>query len=535
VWFCVLYAKINIKSPSSRSRAKKDSRMEDKKRLSINIIAQLFAFAVGFIINFFLTPFVIETLGAEAYGFIGLANNFVSYTTLITIALNSMAARFITVSFHKGDIESAKKYFASVYYSNLFLAIIIALCAIFTVLFLEYIIQIPSELKWDVKLLFGLTFLNGIIALIANFYLIATFVKNRLYLSSLRNIIANLLKVIFIVMPFLMFPPHLWYYGVSALIATLFIAISNQVLTKKLLPDFKIKKSLYDFGLVKKLIFSGGWNLLSKLSAILSTGFDLLLANLFISVTAMGIFSISKAVPMILLSLFASISAVFAPKLTEFYAKGEIVTLRNELINNIRLMGIFSTAPLIIFIVLGEDFFRLWVPAQDSHILYLLSTISILSFIVAIPQETLWNVFTITDKVKISSLNMLVFSILIFISILISISFFDNEYYQLLSIASVRFMWDGVRSLTFLPIYGAKCLGLKWNTFYPLILKNLFLSIIITIGLLLIKKYFVINTWPDLIISATVTGIITTLLMGFFILSKNQKITLLNYLYKLKL
>ncbi|MFG5857006.1 hypothetical protein LDB17_02205 [Dysgonomonas sp. Shenzhen-Wh21] len=83
--------------------------MEDKKRLGINLVAQLFAFIVGFIINFFLAPFVIAKLGAEAYGFIGLANNFVSYTTLITIALNSMAARFITVSFHRGDTELAKK------------------------------------------------------------------------------------------------------------------------------------------------------------------------------------------------------------------------------------------------------------------------------------------------------------------------------------------------------------------------------------------------------------------------------------------
>jgi O-antigen/teichoic acid export membrane protein len=497
--------------------------MKDKKRLTINIIAQLFSFAVGFIINFFLTPFVIEKLGAEAYGFIGLANNFVSYTTLITIALNSMAARFITVSFYKGDIENAKKYFTSVYYSNLFLAVLIALCAIFVVGFLDYIVQIPQKLKWDVKLLFGLTFFNSIIALISNVYLIATFVKNRIDLSSLRNIIANLLRVIFIVIPFLLFTPHLWYYSISALIATVFIVVTNQVLTKKLLPDFKVKKSLYDFKLVKNLVFSGGWNLLSKLSAILSTGLDLLLVNLFISATAMGVLSVSKTVPITLLSLFSSLSAVFAPKLTELYAKGKIDTLRNELINNIRIMGIFSAIFLITFIVIGEDFFRLWVPTQDAHILYLLSSASIFTLMIAMPQETLWNVFTITDKVKISSINLLVFSILIFISILVSVLYFDNEYYQLLSIVLARLIWDGLRSITFLPIYGAKCLGLKWSTFYPLILKNLFLSVVITIAFLLVKKYLIINTWFNFITMAIMICIITAMLMGFFILSKDQK------------
>lgn len=287
--------------------------MEDKKRLGINLVAQLFAFIVGFIINFFLAPFVIAKLGAEAYGFIGLANNFVSYTTLITIALNSMAARFITVSFHRGDTELAKKYFASVYYSNLFLAIVIALFAIFIVGFLNYLIQIPPELVGDVKLLFGLTFINSIIALTSNVYSIATFVKNRLDLSSLRNIVSNLLRVLFIITPFLLFVPHLWYYGISAIAATLFIAITNRRLTRNLLPGFKINKSLYDFKLVKELIFSGVWNLFSKLSEVLSTGIDLLLANLFISATAMGTLSISKAVPIVILSLCSSIAAVFAP------------------------------------------------------------------------------------------------------------------------------------------------------------------------------------------------------------------------------
>jgi O-antigen/teichoic acid export membrane protein len=505
--------------------------MEDKKRLSINLIAQLFAFAVGFIINFFLTPFVVKKLGTEAYGFIGLAYNFVSYTTLITIALNSMAARFISISFHKGDIETAKKYFASVYYSNLFLAVVIAIFAVFTVGFLDLIVHIPTELEWDVKLLFGLTFLNSIIALTSNIYLVATFIKNRLDLTSFRNIISNILRVICVVTPFLLFIPHLWYYGISALVATVFVAITNKLLTNKLLPEFKINKSLYDFKLVKELVFSGGWNLLTQLSAILSNGLNLLLANLFISTTAMGTLSISNAVPVIILSFCGSISAVFAPKLTEFYAQSKINVLQNELINNMRIMGVLSAIPMVVFIVLGENFFRLWIPTQNAHILYILSSVIIIEMLIAMPMESLWNIFTITNKVKISSLYILMFSILIFGTILIGVFYFNSEYHKLLSIVVANFIWKVLRSITFLPIYGAKCLGLKWNTFYPMVFKNLFLSIIIIVTFFMMKKYFIIDTWSNFILCAVIISIVTTILMGFFILSKSQKIKLV-YLIK---
>jgi len=509
--------------------------MEDKKRLGINLFAQIFAFVVGFAINFFLTPFIIQKLGTEAYGFIGLASNFVSYTSLITIALNSMAARFITVSFHKGDIETAKKYFSSVYYSNLFLAIIIALFAVFIVAFLDLIVTIPNELIWDVKFLFGLTFLNSIIALTSNVYLIATFVKNRLDLSSLRNIISNLLKGICIVLPFLLFKPNLWYYGISALVAAIFIAITNRALTKKLLPDFQINKSLFDYKLVKELISSGGWNLLTKLSQILSTGLDLLIANLFISALAMGTFSISKVIPTVILSLCASIASVFAPKLTELYAKGKINILQNELQNNIQVMGIFSIIPLVIFLVLGKDFFHLWLPTQDSNVLYVLSSISICSLLISMPQESLWNIFTIANKVKVSSLNLFIINMLILIIIIICFSYFDNEYYKLISIAVARFIGEVICSLTFLPLYGAKCLNLKWYIFYPIILKILLLSIV-TIGcFLFLKKYFfVINNWSSFIVFASLIGVVTFISVSFLILSKQQKKKLI-YMIKEKI
>jgi O-antigen/teichoic acid export membrane protein len=502
--------------------------MEDKKQLSINLVAQLFAFTVGFIISFFLTPFVVRKLGTEAYGFIGLANNFVSYTTLITIALNSMAARFVSISFHKGDIETAKRYFVSVYYSNLFLSAVIVIFAVFIIGFLDMIVHIPIELERDVKLLFGLTFLNSIIALISNIYLVATFVTNRLDLSSFRNIISNILRGVCIISSFLLFIPHLWYYGVSALVATVFIAITNQVLTKKLLPEFKIDKSLYNFKLVKELVFSGGWNLLTKLSAILSDGLNLLLANLFISMTAMGILSISNAVPVIILSFCNSIASVFAPKLTEFYAKNKIKVLQNELLNNIRIMGILSAIPLVAFIILGEDFFRLWIPAQDAHKLYRLSSIVVFTRLISMPQESLWNIFTIANKVKISSLFILFFSILIFITTLVGIYYFDNEYHKLLSIVVSRFVWGALMTLLFLPVYGAKCLNLKWSIFYPLILKTILLSVTMIVCCCGVRKYFSIVNWLDLCLLTTFICLVTAIFMSLFLLNKYQKIKLIN-------
>ena len=56
--------------------------MGRNKQLLINMTAQIVAFVVNFAINFFLTPFILDNVGREAYGFVSLGNNFVNYASL---------------------------------------------------------------------------------------------------------------------------------------------------------------------------------------------------------------------------------------------------------------------------------------------------------------------------------------------------------------------------------------------------------------------------------------------------------------------
>ena len=65
--------------------------------MSINIIASLVAFFVQFGISFFLSPYIVSRLGEEAYGFINLSNNFVSYASLLAVAVNSMASPITSI------------------------------------------------------------------------------------------------------------------------------------------------------------------------------------------------------------------------------------------------------------------------------------------------------------------------------------------------------------------------------------------------------------------------------------------------------
>ena len=90
-------------------------------------------------------------------------------------------------------------------------------------------------------------------------------------------------------------------------------------------------------------------------------------------------------------------------------------------------------------------------------------------------------------------------------------------------ITGVSVCFSIIRSLTFLPLYGAKCVNLKLGTFYPTIFKNLisiFITTTISIG---IKIIFNIDSWLTLIIAAIITCIISIMFSLFFTATKDER------------
>ena len=88
----------------------------------INLISSIVVFVVSMGINFFLTPFILKSLGNEAFGFVGLSNAIVSYAAVVSVAINSVSGRFVAHAWHKKDISLANTYYSSVLAVNIFFA-----------------------------------------------------------------------------------------------------------------------------------------------------------------------------------------------------------------------------------------------------------------------------------------------------------------------------------------------------------------------------------------------------------------------------
>lgn len=494
---------------------------------AINLIGSLVAFSVNLLISFFLSPYVVKTLGVEANGFVSLANTFISYATLVTIALNSMAGRFITIAIHKEDYELANKYFNSVFIGNLIITIILLLPAIVCVMKLEFIINISSVLIIDVKILFSILFLNFFIMTSMPSWGTATFASNKLYLQSLRGMESNLIRIIIILILFLCFSPHVYYVGIATMISAIYSTYFNRYYQKKLIPELKIKKGYFDFIIIKDLISSGIWNTITNVGQILLSGLDLLITNLFIGPVEMGVLALSKTIPNIIISLAGTLTSTFMPSLTIDYARGEQEGLKNNLKQGMKLTGILLTIPLVILIVYGREFYSLWVPSEDAGLLHILSVLTCCGLIFTSGIQCLYNAFTVANKLKTSSILLLLSGV---ISTAIVFILLKTTNLGIFAVAGVSSIINLIRNLVYNIPAASKCLNFKWNTFFPEVFSSVFSVIILIIVGSIIKNLIIVDSWITLIIATIFTAIIGLIINIIIILDKDAKIRLFNVL-----
>lgn len=502
--------------------------MRQNKRLAINLTAQTINFAVNIGINFLLTPFIIKNIGSESYGFVGLANSFIIYAELITIALNSMAGRFIIIKIYQNDRENTNRYFTSVFCANLITAMTLIIPAFLIVINLNKIVHISSNIT-DVKLLWMFIFSNFIINIVFTTFGLATYSKDRFDLSSMLGITSSLIRVIVLTIAYRFFPANVWYLGLSTVLCTFYTLALNIYFTKRLLPEIKIQRKYFDFAAIKEIISSGIWNALTKLSQIFTSGVDLLITNIFISSIDMGVLALAKTVPNFIINFIVTISNVFNPQITKQYAKNDNVDLVHSVKNAMKLITVVSTIPNAFLLVFGVAFYKLWVPGEDAVRLQILSFLTVANLCITGPLQPLYQIFTITNKVKKNSIIMIIYGI---VSVSFTLLLLKTTNLGVYCVVGVSILLSFIISLVFHIPYGAICLGLDWKTFYPEIGKSIVSFLMLSFFYFALKFVLPTDSWPRLFISLFICGCIGLLSNIFLLLSKRERKLLANQILK---
>lgn len=494
--------------------------MAKYKKIFLTIFITAGAFAVNYGINFFLTPFITDNVGTDAYGYVSLAKTIASYANIITVALNGYASRFIAVEYHN------KRYSqANVYYSTVLIADVVLSAAIFVVLTIfslniNLFFNVAPAILPDVKALFILVFLNLALNISTTALQAASNITNKVDITAAFRGLSYVAEGIILFLCYMWFMPHVAYVGIGIIVGSLVICGCNAWITLRYTPALKAKASLFSFLAVRKLVTEGIWNSVSSIGSLLNSGLDLVVTNLWLSPLAMGQISIVKSISTIFNTVYVQVGVPFSPILLREYAINSKKKLLDNLIQEMKIVGLVSGIVLMGFASLGQLYYRLWVPNQDTLLLYRITLIAVFSGVIEGVANPLYYVYTLTVKNKLPSIVTILGGCSNILGMYILI------HYTGMGIYAVQLTTAGVAifiGLIFNPLYAAYCLQLPLRTFYPTLFRHIGTCMIVGLAFLSLAWLLHPSGWTGLIGCACVEVIVGTLLYFLLMFSKNEK------------
>lgn len=479
------------------------------------------------LISLFLIRYVTNVIGIEAYGYVSLANTFITYIDILAISFNYFFQRHVSVFIHSEDLESANKYYYSIIVTNLVLWFILGIPASICIANIEKMLNVSTSLLSDVKLLFMFILIKYFFSLFENVFQIGAFVSDRIDLSAKNKIISNIIQMVLLVALFSLGAPRLYYVGVAAVFAE-FIGTALQFAVKsRLLLKVKMKFGCFSLESVLELLKNGIWVSINNLGNILNHGLDLLITNLMISEIVVGYIAVAKMIESLCYSIVIAISDSFKPVQTAYYSQNDNDKMVHEFLKAMSFSGAAFILMFGMFIGVGKEILDIWLTDQNTVQIYILAVICIAADWIPSVVKPLYYIYTLSKRMKVPCYITLAMGALNVTSMYLLLKNTNlGSYAVVLTTAVINLI-----HLVDAPIYSSHCIRVKTRTFYPTIMKYIFTTIVVmvaSIGIKLVLSPLTGIIWliiKSLILFAVILGILFSVYRKLFVscLGKNER------------
>lgn len=489
------------------------------KRFFINLFGNIFSFIIAFLVSIWLTPFIINKLGSEAYGFIPLSQSLVDYMALISLALNGMLQRFFTISVKSSDMKNAKSYFNTSLFANIFIAPILVILVIISTFYIDKILNVPAEILIDVQITFLIFGMSFIINMIFNSFGMAFFCENRLELNSIGNVITVAVRAIILVIVLNLFTPHIWIVGIGAIIPSIILVFYNYYYFKKLLPEINISYKFFDFSKLKELLSAGIWNSINYIGAILYLRIDMLVANLLLGSKIAGEFSAVLVWSNLLRGISTTITSVFSPTMMKLYAEDKIDEFIRYSNFSVRISGFILAIPIGIIFSFSESILNIWL-GNDFIKYSLLLKLMVVHLPINLSVQSLFAVFMTKNKMRTPAIVTIIMGLINMVIAVIFVKYLNWGIYGITVAGGIMLM---AKNLIFTPIYCAKITDQKWNVYFKGVISPLLGLLFITIICNVVNYYIEISDWYSLIIAGLIASSVYFMISYLILFRKDEK------------
>ena len=371
--------------------------MAGTRKFAFNVVMNWAATGVGMLVPFFLTPFVVRSLGTEAYGVWILAASTVSYLNLLDLGMRSAVIRFVSKAKAEGATNDVRDVVGAALWFRLIIALLVAGLSVALAVSFPHLFQVPPSLSRSSQVTVLLCALGVAVTLITGVFgavLAAVNRFDRLSTIAMLQTVGRAGGVLLLLRSGRgLISLAVWELVVVSL-SGMFITVS----AIRLVPAARARIQKPQIALLRKIwsysLVTFIW--IIAVQVIISS--DNLMVGHFVSVKLAAFYAIGGSLVTYSGQVVSALTTTFTPLASSMEASGKFKELRNLLIRGTQATLVLSLPISLALLFRGRTFIGLWMGSTYMDVSGSILQILLIAQFMSVAVSTAGSVMMATGK-----------------------------------------------------------------------------------------------------------------------------------------
>ena len=454
-------------------------------------------------ISLFYTPYMLRMMGTSEYGIYGTASSFISYLSLLNFGISSSYIKFQSQYRVKNDVEGERRLNGMFLTIFTILSILVLIVGIFLILGVEKLVEntFSSDELQKLQIIMFLLTINTIATFISTVVMMSILAYEHFIFVRIVLILCGIITPVVNIVALRHGGRAIAIAAISVIMAVI-TYISYFIYAKKKINLQFIFKG-FDKSLFKEIFIFSGFLFLNSITDQITFSTDNVILSALKGTTVVAIYSVGSNFKIYFQNFSTSISSVFSSQINTIVAKSNDNYMLNSIFIKVGRIQFYVVSLVIIgYISIGEKFVTMWAGSdyKDSFWIGLLLMISI--FIPSFQNISI----QVQQAKNMHKARSIIYFLIALCNVILTIPL--SIYFSGIGAALATAITMIIGYAVFMNYYNYKYVGLDIPGFWKSILTILPGYIPTIIVGILINRYYDLQSYLDILLSALIIIVI---------------------------
>jgi len=460
----------------------KNKEVSVTRKIVKNVCSNWAAQLVTVVVTFFLTPFVVHSLGNASYGIWVLAFSLTGHLGILDLGLRPIIVKYVSKYDALGEPQKINEVINTTLSTFVLLGSVVFLVSLGLAYFSDRLFNVPPDKFFELKAIIALAGVNVAMTFPFGVFNAVTAAFQRFDLSSIVKTSVFLVRSLCIVI-FLTSGGGILTLGIIVTFAQLIEFIWRVRVCYSIFPDLKLSLTHVNRDVLKMVSGFGFYGFVIALASRLAYRTDSIVIGGFLSASAITFYSIGATLIEYLQNIVSLIVVTITPVASSFDARKEYDRLRNLLILATKYCSLVVIPIGATYALLGESFISLWMGSEYGPVSSTVLSILMIGFFGFLSQLAIGSIFYGLGKVKFYAFMSMAMAILNLILSIVLVQILKEDW-KLYGVAWGTTIPLSIYAYILQPAYICRELNLRFSKYFlgayarPLIVMLPFVGII---------------------------------------------------------